>query len=494
MAIYKIMIVEDEEIVAADIKLCLEKLGYSICATASSGREAIAKATLTLPDLVLMDIVLKGSMDGIEAAAQIKELNIPVVYLTAFGDATILQRAKVTEPYGYITKPFIDRDLHIAIEISIYKKEAEARISKTERWLATVLKSIGDAVIASDTDRRITFMNPVAEKLTGWKQEDALGRKLTEVLNIKGLDLLALEKHLVEKVIVEGLTINLIEDRLLLTKDGTEIPISDSVAPIKDDNGENPGTVLVFRDTTKQQQVEENLRIHQVELESQNRDLRLASEELAAAQERYFGLYDEAPVGYCTISGKGVIQGANLTVATLLQDTRSGLIKKPLARFICKEDLDSWYFFRKQLFTTGELQSCELRMLPTEGKEFWAHLEATAASDSNGDPICRLVLSDITARKRTETVIAARLRIQLFATTHTLAELLQKTLDEAEALTGSQVGFYHFLEPDQVTLSLQVWSTNTTRHMCRTVAADTHYPVDQAGVWADCISLSLIHI
>ena len=124
---YKIMIVEDEEIVAADIKMNLEKMGYSVCATASSGLEAIEKAELTRPDLVLMDIVLKGGMDGIEVARQIKELyEIPVVYLTAFGDDSILQKAKVAEPYGYITKPFRYRELHIAIEIALYKKQAEA--------------------------------------------------------------------------------------------------------------------------------------------------------------------------------------------------------------------------------------------------------------------------------------------------------------------------------------------------------------------------------
>ena len=487
MANYKIMIVEDEEIVSADIKLSLEKLGYSVCATASSGMEAIKKATLTRPDLVLMDIVLKGSMDGIEVAAKIKELNIPVVYLTAFGDKAILQRAKVAEPCGYILKPFSDRDLQIAIEISLYKKEAEARISKTERWLATVLKSIGDAVIASDTDRRITFMNTVAERLTGWKQEDALGRKLTEVLNIKGQDLLDLEKHLVEKVIIGGLTINLIEDRLLLAKDGTEILITDSVAPIKDDNGETPGTVLVFRDTTKQQQVEENLRIHQVELESQNTELRISADELSAARQRYFDLYELAPVGYLTVSEKGLILEANLTAATLLKETKTGLIGKRISQFIFKEDLDVWYLFQKRLFEVSESLSSELRILKKGGREFWANMEATVVPDTDGAPVLRLVISDITVRKRTKAIMEARLCIQSFAPTHSLTELLQKTLDEAEVLTGSQVGFYHFLEPDQVTLSLQSWSTNTTQHMCNATGAGTHYSVDEAGVWADCI-------
>ena len=261
MRSHQIMIVEDEEIVVADVRASVEKMGYGICATAASGEEAIRMAGSGRPDLVLMDIVLKGGMDGIAAATRIKELyGIPVVYLTAFGDDELLQRAKVSEPSGYIMKPYRDRELQIAIEIAIYKKRAEERIAKVERWLATVLKSIGDAVIASDQERRVTFMNSVAESLTGWKHDDALGRKITEILNIKDQDAHDLESHIAEKVITEGLIINLLEDRLLVAKDGKEIPISDSVAPIKGENNSNPGFVLIFRDITERMRVEERLR------------------------------------------------------------------------------------------------------------------------------------------------------------------------------------------------------------------------------------------
>jgi PAS domain S-box-containing protein len=277
----RIMIVEDEEIVAADIQMSVEKMGYTVCATASSGREAIQKAESTQPDLVLMDIGLKESMDGIEAATRIKDLyQIPVIYLTAFGENAMLQKAKTAEPYGYITKPFNDRELHIAIEISIYKKEAENKIRKMERWFATVLKSIGDAVITSDKKRQVTFMNAVAEKLTGWRQEDALGKKLTAILNIKDQDLGDLEKHLVEKVIIEGLVINLIEDRMLIGKNGVEVPISDSAAPIKEENGDTPGSVLIFRDITASKMAEQALQESecklQVILESLNQAQRIA--------------------------------------------------------------------------------------------------------------------------------------------------------------------------------------------------------------------------
>ncbi len=121
------------------------------------------------------------------------------------------------------------------------------------------------------------------------------------------------------------------------------------------------------------------LRVHQIELEIQNEELRRAQEELEAARERYFGLYNLAPVGYCTLSEKGLIQGINLTAAALLGMARSELVKQPISRFILKEDQDIYYFHRKQLFETGEPQSCELRMVRPDGTSFWARMVSTTA-------------------------------------------------------------------------------------------------------------------
>ncbi len=126
MANTRIMIVEDEWTVAEDIKISLQNLGYTISSVTSSGKEAIQKAEEDRPDLVLMDIVLQGEMDGIEAANQIRSrFNIPIVYLTAYADDKVLERAKITEPSGYIVKPFINEDLKITIEIALYKHKAK---------------------------------------------------------------------------------------------------------------------------------------------------------------------------------------------------------------------------------------------------------------------------------------------------------------------------------------------------------------------------------
>jgi CheY-like chemotaxis protein len=143
MAKSKIMIVEDEWITADDIGMSLQSLGYTVTSMVTSGEEAIQKAEKDKPDLVLMDIMLKGKMDGIEAASQIRSCyNIPIIYLTAYADEKILERAKITEPFGYIVKPFVNEDLKIAIEIALYKHRVEKERKKLIEELQGALPKI----------------------------------------------------------------------------------------------------------------------------------------------------------------------------------------------------------------------------------------------------------------------------------------------------------------------------------------------------------------
>ena len=142
------------------------------------------------------------------------------------------------------------------------------------------------------------------------------------------------------------------------------------------------------------------LRVHQIELEMQNEELRRAQVELEDARARYFELYDLAPVGYCTISEKEMILEVNLAAANMLGVARSALLKQPICRFIFKEDHNYYYLHRKQLFATGAAQKCELRMVKPDGGQFWAHLEAILAQDAAGAPICRFTFSDVSEYKR----------------------------------------------------------------------------------------------
>ncbi|MBE3126605.1 MAG: PAS domain S-box protein [Acidobacteria bacterium] len=144
------------------------------------------------------------------------------------------------------------------------------------------------------------------------------------------------------------------------------------------------------------------LRVHQIELEMQNEELRRAQEELETARARYFDLYDLAPAGYFVLSEKGLIQEANLRAATMFGTPRGELLKSALTHLIVPEDQDIYYRHRNQFFKTGEPQVCELRLVKKDDAPFWARVEATGAQSADGAPICRVVLSDITERKRAE--------------------------------------------------------------------------------------------
>ncbi|MEH1937201.1 MAG: EAL domain-containing protein [Nostoc sp.] len=264
-----ILIVEDEAIVAMDIQNRLKKFGYNVLWLAHSGEEAIEKAADDSLDLVLMDIRLKGKMDGVEAAQIIhNNFNIPVIYLTVNADESTLERAKVTEPFGYIIKPFKEKELKFTIEITLSKHRMERKLKQSEQWLTTVLKSIGDGVITSDALGAVTFMNPAAEVMTGWKYADAFGKKATEVFNIAHEKTHIKIESPVRQVLESGVAVNLPEETILIARNGAEIPIDDSIAPIKDDNGNITGAVLVFQDITERKQILEALACRQQEFKA----------------------------------------------------------------------------------------------------------------------------------------------------------------------------------------------------------------------------------
>ena len=147
------------------------------------------------------------------------------------------------------------------------------------------------------------------------------------------------------------------------------------------------------------------LQVHQIELEMQNEELRRSEYELEIARERYFDIFDLAPVGYCTINENGLILEANLTAAGMMGVARDALGRQLFTRFVLKDDQDFYYLHRKQLTQSGALQDFELRMVKQDGTIFWAHLAATLAQDANGAQVCRITFSNITDRKQAEAAL-----------------------------------------------------------------------------------------
>jgi PAS domain S-box-containing protein len=235
-------------------------MGHEVVAIARSAREAIQYAAAQRPDLVLMDICLQGEGDGIKSAEYIYlQLDLPVIYLTAHADERTLQRATETSPFGYLIKPFQEADLHSTIQIALRRHQLEQAIKAVQQWYATTLISIADATIATDVDGFVAFMNPTAEILTGWTQEDALGAFSGQVLElVQEKTELAIANPILT-ALCQSDSVTLEEGTWMRSWDGSQRPIAGCASPIRSRNGEMIGGVLVFQDISDQWRSETKL-------------------------------------------------------------------------------------------------------------------------------------------------------------------------------------------------------------------------------------------
>jgi two-component system cell cycle sensor histidine kinase/response regulator CckA len=266
----RVFIVEDEALIAMEVQDRLTSLGYSVCGLASRGEQALDFITEKPPDVVLMDVRLAGSLSGIETAELLRQrLDVPVIFLSAYSDAELLRRAGEVLPFGYLVKPFEERELHATIQMAIYKhrmeralreayarldekvQERTAELAQSRADLAVTLDSIGDAVLATDATGRITRMNPAAEQLTGWRMSEAVGLPIGQVFLIINEQTREPAAIPVEAVLRTGQRQMLANHTALITRSGAEISIADSAAPIRNAAGEIVGVVLVFRDETE---------------------------------------------------------------------------------------------------------------------------------------------------------------------------------------------------------------------------------------------------
>lgn len=250
MTLKTILVVEDEGIVAKDLQKRLLKLSYHVPAIASSGEEAIQIAEKINPDLILMDIRLKGNIDGIEAAKEIQNhLDIPIIYLTAYADDNTLERARLTEPFGYVLKPFKEKELHTTIEIALSKHRKERQLKENQKGLVTAVTRISDGVIVCNRQQSVTFINPMAEKITGYRQEEAFGRNLSEIFKIVPTKNRDQNHNIIESLQEEKVLLS--EETTLISQDSQEVQIEYCTASIKNDLGNIIGSLVIFRDMTE---------------------------------------------------------------------------------------------------------------------------------------------------------------------------------------------------------------------------------------------------
>jgi len=283
----KVLVVEDERIVAKDIQNTLINLGYEVPAIASTGEEAIKKAGELRPDIVLMDIVLKGEIDGIEAAGQIKaKLRIPIIYLTAYEDEETLDRAKITEPLGYILKPFEERDLHTTLEMALYKHSMETKLHESEERYRSLVEYSPDG-IAIEFDKKIIFVNKAAARLTGESDiKKLLGRSIVEFIPPERLESF---KEKIKNANENHASLPFVEEQLT-KKDGTSFHAEVAMLPFVHEG--KIALQIILRDITERKKSEEELKKAYTELQKAQQAL-IYSEKLAALGRFSAGLAHE---------------------------------------------------------------------------------------------------------------------------------------------------------------------------------------------------------
>ncbi|WP_264325877.1 hybrid sensor histidine kinase/response regulator [Romeriopsis navalis] len=266
LATANILIVEDEKIVAWDIQERLEKLGYQIAGRTASAKAAIAAAAETPPDLVLMDIQIEGTINGIETAKILyDQFKIPVIYLTAHSDDQTLAAATQTNPFGYLLKPFQTRELHSTIQIALQRYAKERQANLIQPGVANTLNCLDAATIVTNISGRVTFINQMAERLTGWSREQALGMSINQLLSMVDMTTHA-------PIIQPDLTLetwgNPTEPYRLNSNSGKEILVKQSTSSICNAAGAMIGYVIVLHDITQQITEQAALQQHNQDLEA----------------------------------------------------------------------------------------------------------------------------------------------------------------------------------------------------------------------------------
>ncbi|MCX9012708.1 MAG: PAS domain S-box protein [Candidatus Methanoperedens sp.] len=377
MSEIQILVVEDESIVAEDIRRTLQAMGYSVPITVSSGEEAIKKVEEIKPDLVLMDIVLQGEMDGVETARQItSRSNTPVIYLTAYSDKTTLERAKITDPFGYIIKPFKEKELKMAITIALFKHEAEEVLRASENKYRTLIENAPQKIFHKDKNLRYVSCNNNFARDLNIKSDEIVGKTDYDFFTEE----LAEKYRADDKRIMESGKTEDIEENYILN--GQKMIVHTVKTPIRDENGNTTGVLGIFWDITEQKRAEEALR---------------------QSEERYRSLVDNAKDIIFTLSTDGTFASLNPWFETVTGWSRSDWLGKTFPGIIHPDDLP----FVRELFQhilLGEVSpsSFELRVLSKSGMYIIMDFVVTPQV-LDGEVVKVLgICRDITERKRVE--------------------------------------------------------------------------------------------
>jgi PAS domain S-box-containing protein len=375
----RILIVEDELIVAKDLQKTLEAQGYEVVGKAASGPEALEKASNLNPDLILMDIILKGGTDGIETAREIQKLrDVPVIFLTAYGDQETLERVKAVNPFGYILKPYEERELQTAIEVALVRHNLETKLDQTVSLLEATLESTADGLLVVDRKGRITLHNRKFAELWSVPEEVlALGNDdqvLALVLNqLKEPDVFLKKVYLLYDQPEEN------SFDVLEFKDGRFFERYSQPQRL---GNEIIGRVWSFRDVTQRKN---------------------AAADLLASEERFYTLAETAPAGIYLSTPEGACQYVNQAWCEMTGIPLEKALGRDWVKAIHPDDRESLAASWKKAIREKESWEREYRFLDPEGKVTWVFGKAAAIQDASGDLVGYVGINmDITERVRLE--------------------------------------------------------------------------------------------
>lgn len=376
----RILIVEDEILVARDIRRFLIGIDYEVVAMAVSGAEAVEKALDLRPDLILMDIRLKGEMDGITAVERIREqIDVPVVYVTAQWDKQTRDRARATGAHGYVVKPWVERELEIGIEMALAIHAKERQVTESEERVRRIVENALDAVVMMDAKGAVIDWNPQAEKTFGWPRDEALGRKVADLI---------IPPHLREahtrglanfQTTGRGRILNQRIEFTAIRRDGGEFPVELAVTPVR--SGESYVFSAFIRDITERKQ---------------------SRERIESSERKYRTLVETTNTGFLIIDEQGQVIDANAEYIRLsghmtLNDIRG----RSVLDWTVEYHRDHHAEELRKCFASETSRSFEIRYGDAAGRFTPIEVNATRLQTEDGWRLLSLC-RDITDRKRHE--------------------------------------------------------------------------------------------
>ncbi|MBN1384339.1 MAG: PAS domain S-box protein [Elusimicrobia bacterium] len=376
----KIIIVEDETIIAEDLQQTLRDFGYSVPSIVRSGARAIEEAEKHNPDLILMDVRLEGAMDGVETAKRIKlQLNIPVIFVTAYVDDKILKQAKVVEPYGYLVKPIDERELKSTIEIALYRVKMETELRKNEEKYRILVEGAADFIFMIDKDNKILSINKSALMFFEKKSEEIIGRSIFDLFPKE----IAEDYSETIKGVFKTGTVNISEAKLITDK--KQIWASTILNPVMDSNGKVTSVIGLSRDITERRDMQNELQktnmfLHSILDSSSHVSI------ISTDSERNIIYWNKGAENILGYKSEEMVNRRKIDIL-----------------YFDEESKDMAEKIRYDIYNNKESVSCDIKEKTKNGDMVWINMTLTPRFDEKGQVAGILGMGqDITERKKAE--------------------------------------------------------------------------------------------